>query len=160
MFTLRIEWKYVLKIPFHDRVHEVLHAFLRTSEQGEWTPNEEIPSDAFVLNYRRGRWQRRWFGRGEWLPEPWHSCFGDATRNAGLAPMELRITLRPTPSEVTIGIYHFAYLRGGPTPYQKQQKQADETALAHLVDSEVKALAEYLREVYDLPEPPQIAEAD
>ena len=52
------EWKFTMQIPCVDKSHEVIFAFLRTSEWGEWQADTEKASDSFVLNFRRGRKRR------------------------------------------------------------------------------------------------------
>jgi hypothetical protein len=135
----RIEWTSRIELPSFEHVHDVLHAFLRTSEWGEWESDSESPSDGFVRNYRRGRWKRTF--SGTLAP----------ARFAKLEPktlaMRLLVTLRPSPQDVSISLSHRAFFPAGGLLSTKATQLC-----AQYVKSEVNALAAYLAKAYQLAE--------
>jgi len=144
----RLDWKHQLEMPFADRVHDAILAFLRTSGHGEWKPDEIEESDRFVLHFRRGVWNRSLFGMAKRLiPEP--SWKNDPTRSS----MTLRITLRPSPDSVNIGLFHSLHWTMG---YAENYAKQASDFYTEYVKAEVGALADYLRDFFQLPEPPGI----
>ena len=139
-----IEWRYAFEIPIAEDLHNVLHAFFRTSEHGVWGQDEEESSDAFVLHYRRGEWAKSLFGFGKRLvPAPVTMLTIEA------APMRLNVTLRPSPDLVRVGLqYIFSW--GGHI--------SAETArfVGNGVFEEVKALTAYVTRAYSLPALPDL----
>ena len=78
------EWVSAIQVPQANRLHADLHAFLTTSEQG-WGVDETEVADSSALHYRRGPWERSFFGLGGKLyPAPFH-------RVTSLYPMRLRL---------------------------------------------------------------------
>ncbi|MBS0209597.1 MAG: hypothetical protein JSS27_11660 [Planctomycetes bacterium] len=140
-----IEWQHAFTIPFADNVHDVLKAFLRTSIQGEWRFDESAEIDNFVLHLRRGKWKKSLFG-GLSPAFP--------TNDPKATPMTLRITLRPTSSEVLIRLYHWFHYN---FVEQSQRTAEMEKWYGNYVSREVAELARYLRDFYRLPELPEIA---
>jgi hypothetical protein len=139
-----VEWTYRLHIPLTDDVHKLVHAFFRTSEAGEWKQDEEEPSDALVMRYRRGKWARSLMGMGNRL----NPCSVNVA-SASDAPLRLTVTLRPSPNEVRVGL---RYLLHWPFSVPKRI----ELDVANIVAAEARALAEYMQRCYGLPALPEI----
>jgi hypothetical protein len=136
------EWEFSMEIPNFEKVHNVLHAFLRTSEHGEWVQDDSEKADPFVLYYRRGLWKKSFFGfGGRLVPLDY--------RDARQAPVRLTLTLRPSPQDVSISVrYRFC------TNWTISKKM--EQAIANNVASEVRGLASYLKKFYELPALPDV----
>ena len=149
---LRIEWVYSLNVSPVDSVgiHEVLHAFFRTSEYGEWRADPVAASDSFVLRYLRGRWRRSFFGLGKTLIPS-----GSRTETLENVPLRLAVTIRPAPENYRIGLRYRLVLV---LPWSSSFRRDDEQRIAEATLGEVKALSSYLREVYGWTETPQITQ--
>jgi hypothetical protein len=147
MGCFHIVWNYGIKLPFVEKLHEVLHAFLRTSEQGEWRPDDRKLSDAFVLHYRRGKWKSPHVGT-DLAPDK------IVPDDPASAAMELEIKLRPSPVEISISMCHKLYWDDY-RRHSRTSQASGERQFANRVAKEVKALAAYLQQVYELTETPQ-----
>jgi hypothetical protein len=143
-------WKFSLDVPSSDALHGTVHAFLRTSEHGSWTPDEGKQSDAFVLHYRRGNWN----------PPPsriTHMLAGFGTyeqflRNSGWVgwktpPMQLSVAFRPVPAKSEVKIL-LEYDLGGPDPDLVLKVAASE--LSAQIADETASLARYIQENLEL----------
>lgn len=143
------EWHHSLRIPIVDKPHEVIFAFLRTSEWGEWHPRRGMPGDAFVMHFERGAraFAPNFLGFGSREVTP----YVDTSTPMREVLMLLRVTLRPSPSNVAINLYHTAcfFTSQGKLPYLQQ-------SIHQHIQGEVCELAGYLRECYGLPEVPAI----
>ena len=94
MKTWVIEWASALEVPRCGKIHRILHAFLLASEQGIWTLDGTEKNTPFLLHYRRGPWDRSFFGWGRTMnPAPFN-------RVNSLSPMRLIIELSPLPAEI------------------------------------------------------------
>ncbi|MEQ8786234.1 MAG: hypothetical protein RIC55_08040 [Pirellulaceae bacterium] len=158
MISKLLEWTATIALPPVDKPHEAIHAFLRTSEFGEWQPNPEKESDAFVLNYRRGRPYRKsgFFGIGASLD--WNTPTYPESVPVEQARMFLRVTLRPSPTVLTIRVQHTApvmdhrRMSAGTTEVCERFERQLEKA----VHGESTALRTYLHDYYRLTEPPSL----
>ncbi len=138
--------KRTIVLPLVDNIHQVLIAFLRTSEFGEWLVDEEKQSDHFSMFFIRGNWKKSVFGLGgKRVPGEW-----SAIRSV---PMQLHVSIRPSPQDVTVRLTHTASLRTSDAFYGR-----DKLRLREAVDDEVNSLHAYLRKCYDLPDEPRLIE--
>ena len=64
-----VESSHHFVLPFVEEIHGAILAYCRTSEFGPWTIDAERPSDAFAMNFVRGRWGKGWLG-GRYTPLP------------------------------------------------------------------------------------------
>ncbi len=93
-----VEWASAVDVPRFDRIHELLNAFLRASEQGAWTFDTTEKNNPFVLHYRRGPRERSLFGWGrKMIPAPFK-------RVVSLRPMRLIVELAPSLTQVSLTI--------------------------------------------------------
>jgi len=143
MSTKIVQWRSSITIPFDEGVHNVVHAFLRTSEWGEWIADETAQSDPFVLKYRRGLWRRSLLGSLGLGPRLVHRDWISQGKRA--APMRLTVTLRPSPRDVQIIVRH--YFDAGCAPFFTKAA----SYFSEWVHTEVNGLAYYLAKVYSLP---------
>jgi|SRR4051794_32627942 len=150
-------WRFSLEVPATDVVHGTVHAFLRTSEHGSWTPDDEKPSDAFVLHYRLGTWKAppsrlSYFLTGLGTYEEYVRKSGwDGWKNA---PVHLSVAFRPVPTRGQVKIL-LEYQLSGPDPVVIFQISA--SSLSSLLFEETEFLSNYLRENLDLPALPSVA---
>jgi len=151
-------WKHSFEIPFVENLHRAIHAFLRTSEFGGWEVDETMPSDSYVLNYRRGKA----------TPPPGkfryiiHGAMGETyaayVRRCGWRgwntnPMQLTVRLRPLPADNLIRILVEHSLVG---PHADLMLEIAGIRLSDSIQHEVNALAAYLKHNYQLPALPEI----
>jgi hypothetical protein len=149
-------WKFSINVPAADEVHATVHAFLRTSEYGSWTPDSEKQSDTFVLHYRRGTWS----------PPPSRLSFhltGIGTyeqfvQRSGwdgwkTTPMLLSVSFRPMPSKSQIRIL-LDYQLAGPDPAFVYRIAAGSIVVA--VADEAASLARYVFDNLELPALPTV----
>ncbi len=145
------EIKHTIVLPVVDKVHEVLYSFLRTSDWGEWSQNPEMPSDPFVVHLVRWRSVKRGlFGLGGRQVPP----YTNPSWHPREITMWLKVTVRPSPSAVRVNLFYSfqPFVRGsGKTVL----KQVFGNACKY-VENEVRALAAYLKDCYELPETPAI----
>jgi hypothetical protein len=131
-----VEWASAVDVPRFDRIHDVLNAFLRASEQGAWAFDATEKNAPFVLHYHRGPWDRSLFGWGrKMIPAPFK-------RVVSLRPMRLIVELFPSLTQVSLTIRHQLYLRG---LGKEQVRTAEEARCSDSVKAERNALAAYLR---------------
>ena len=143
------EWVSAIQIPRADKMLADLHAFLTTSEQGVWEVDESEAADPSALHYRRGPWERSFFGLGRRMyPAPFH-------RVTSSYPMRLSVTLRPSAADTTITTCHHLLLRG---LRDEDRREQEERKCWDGVVAEMNALAAYLHKAYNLPSRPRILE--
>lgn len=145
-----IEWnlKYVIRMPIVSEPHAAVFSFLRTSEYGIWEVRHDESSDAFVQHFRRGETYRvrAIFGFGGVEKPLGPGIKGPLDRTF----MELRVTFRPSPDSLTIGLYYSV-----PGVFSLESPVGKR--VTEYVHGEMQALASYLKEFYSLPEVPRIA---
>ena len=106
------------------------------SEQGAWALDATEKNTPFLLHYRRGSWDRSFFGWGRtMIPAPFH-------RVTSLSPpMRLIVELSPLPTEIALTIRHQLYLRG---LKNENDREAEEARCSDSMRAEMNALAAYL----------------
>lgn len=124
-----------------ENIHATLVAFFRTSDEGEWMPDDTAVSDAFCLNFRRGLWSKQFFGQSL-SPQP-------LTGNKDDAPMQLRLLIRPSPVEMRISVEHKVFSR-------RRMNAAQQNLYGFHIAKELVSLSAYLRQVYELPALPLV----
>jgi hypothetical protein len=141
-------YRHVIVLPLLADIHQTLVAFLATSEQGTWQVDPQVPSTPYALHFLRGNWGRAWFGLSSTLSPK--VCDVDATGHniAATRPMKLKITVRPSPSDIRISLLFYVFSM---VAYDDNQQHVD--YWAGRITKEVKELSEYLRKCYGLPEP-------
>ena len=144
----RLTWEHQIEMPFSDRVHDAIYGYLRTSRFGEWKPDESESGDHYVLHFRRGSWMRSLFGIGKKLVPDWRPGMA-----AERAPMTLRVTLRPAPALLVIGLFHSCHRAIDLT--STEAERCFEFLSPH-VRSEVDSLATYLRDCLQLDYAPKV----
>lgn len=145
MSSFGIEWQYVVKLPFQDKLHDAIHAFLRTSDHGEWTADDKEPSDGFFLHYRRGNWRRSLLGFGTALV-PACTSFPESKKTKTI-PMQLQLKVRPGPETIITARYRAFFSYDAKWSWPKELKVAEQR-VADVVRAEIDALLRYLTEVY------------
>jgi hypothetical protein len=134
--TWVIEWTAALEVPRRNKVHEAVNAFLETSREGAWMFDDTEENTPRVLNYRRGPWERSFFGWGNRLiPVPFH-------RVTSLLPMRLVVEVKFLPLEILLTIHHQLFLKG---LKNEKAREAEERRCADSVRAEMDALAAFLR---------------
>lgn len=151
--TVWRSYKTTLVLPFVENVHNVLIAFLRTAEPGEWKADAEYASDQFVMHFIRGKWRKPiLFGRG--IVPAMHELRHDKVVVESV-PMRLKVKLLPSPQDLTITLEHEVYA-----------VNVDSTRLDHpyvpqwdkIIGNEIASLRAYLKKCYDLPDLPRLVE--
>ena len=99
MSDVRDNANYVIVLSTVDRIHEVLVAFLRTSEFRIWSLDESASNDSFVITCIHGDWKKSLLGLGSTLVPG-----NNARRTLAQILMRLQVTIRPSPRDLTIGI--------------------------------------------------------
>lgn len=152
----KYEWKYQLELPLCEAISDVLWTFLRTSEFGEWQIDPTKQPDEFHGYFCRGRAPiistlglfRRENDGGNW-------CNAEPAE----VNLYLRTIARPSPARVVIKtVFHFWgfwTLRGDEEVRHTEREEAA-SRLALYIHEEVKALAEYFCEFYQLPDVPEV----
>ena len=137
----------------------MIHAFLRTSEQGSWEPDGSVPSDAFVLHYRRGEPSPRPHGRlfhyfeGRWGEDYESSVIGSGwAKSVGSPLMQLKVVLRPSSDQVHITLENSLV-----DPHASLLLKAFGDRFQREFQAEVGALVTYLKELLQIPERPEIS---
>lgn len=145
-----------LVLPPVEAVHQVLTAYLRTSELGEWRPNPERESDGFVMHFVRGNWGKSRRGRTVHKEPHWDSS---GRMIPHTAPTQLEVSVRPSPQDaaVLLEFEFFAQVQS----WLFEDKWGQNRYVRHwdaIVREEVAGLREYLKKCYELPDLPLIAE--
>lgn len=155
--TVSRGYKTTLVLPFVENVHNVLIAFLRTAESGEWKVDAENPSDQFVIHFIRGRWRKPiLFGRG--IVPAMHELRHDKVVVESL-PMRLKVKLLPSPQDLTIMLEHEVYAVN--VTEDIWNRKAVEWYVRQwdgLIGNEIASLRAYLKKCYNLPDLPQLLE--
>ena len=141
-----------LSLPPVARIHEVVIAFLRTSETGSWKSDDTERSDHFEMHFFRGNWGRNWLTGGRVPKLPF--LHGDVTEADTIA-MTLRITVRPSPRQLILTCRHTVF---SPVPLSAECFWGPRVMMPaqDVIRQEVETLRGYLRECYDLAETPVI----
>jgi len=150
-------YKTTLVLPFVENVHNVLIAFLRTAESGEWKGDAEKPSDQFVMHFIRGRWRKAFVFAGGMVPAM-HELRKDKVVVESL-PMRLKVKLLPSPQDLTIMLEHEVYAVN--VPEDLCDREAVEWWVHQwdgLIGNEVASLRAYLKKCYNLPDLPRLVE--
>lgn len=133
-----LHYDYSWKLPAVANPHEVAIAFYRTSAWGEWLPDDNEKNDSFALHLKRGT-RKSWVRAVFWDAPP----ANDSSLMKDLS-MSLRLTFRPAPDSVTLGVHY--------SVPQDQGFGVPKRKVRVLIDDEVKGFAAYIQEVYHLPE--------
>jgi len=159
--TVSQSYKTTLVLPFVENVHNVLIAFLRTSEFGEWKVDTEKSGDQFVMHFIRGKWRKPMlFGRGA-VPAMHNMC-GNGELVAETVPMRLDVKLLPSPQDLTITLEH--EIHGVDIPswgLSKVEEARFETYMGQwkrIIVAELANLRAYLKKCYNLPDLPRLVE--
>jgi hypothetical protein len=144
-------------LPPVDNVHQVLTAYLRTSELGDWKLDPDQQSDGFVMHFMRGKWAKSMFGRIK-------PGMADRTSDMQLiprtVPMRLCATLRPSPQDVTIRLDVEVFTEDGISLSDLKREWGQKMFVRQweeMLRQELSGLREYLKKCYDLPELPLLA---
>jgi hypothetical protein len=154
------EFQAQIRLPYLEKVHEVINAYLRTSLNGEWVVDPAHSPDAFIMFFRRG--QRRWdtyfgFG-GRW--NEYEYCLSYLIDPPAL-PVFLKIVIRPSPQSTLLGL-NFTTKPVWPASSSRSQelvaKEQDKvkSMLSSIAHSELHGLREYLQEFYSLQDEPEL----
>lgn len=149
-----------IRLPYVEKIHEVINAYFRTSIQGEWELDTALRPDPFIVRYRRGA--RSWMAglglRGNWTE---YQCVYPSVlaQGKGKFPVLLKIVIRPSPSATQLSL-HFscraAYDAGRKAEFvAADQKRIDEW-LAEIASGDSQGLVDYLFEFYSLQEKPEL----
>lgn len=163
--TISRTYKTTLVLPFVENVHNVLIAFLRTAESGEWKVDAENPSDQFVMHFIRGKWRKPiLFGRG--IVPVMHNLH-KTQLVAETVPMRLKVRLLPSPQDLTITLEHEAYavdvdaaILDYPKAFfdSRRRYECYVPQWNEIIGKEVVSLRAYLKKCYNLPELPNLGE--
>lgn len=154
-----LDWKHSIAIPMAEGVHTVVHAFLKTSEWGEWLVDEEKENDKFVLNFVRGTKLKTdvFMGFGRRLHAPRLTAQNTSPVDVY---MWLRVTIRPSPATLKINIFHSAPNLSVYSFKDKQELEELSRQFLHRmkthITGEITGLCEYLKDCYSLEEIPII----
>jgi hypothetical protein len=135
----------------------MINAFLRTSDHGTWQVDGNLPNDAYVLNYRRGKAS----------PSPpkfarlfrVSGSYEDSVRRSGWANsvasplMALKVTLRPSSEHILVSLENSVT-----DPEARLIEELVGRRFKQEFYAETTALTQYLRELLHIPEPLEITE--
>lgn len=139
-------------LPLAEQIHQVLIAFFRTSEFGEWQ-FEESASDQFSLKFRRGNWKTPLFGNELKSGDPERRQGGIVTPRT--VPMRLSVRIRPAPKEVFVIVEHEVFLRGEQMVLKSEWGAANVRQWDAIVSAELGRLTEYLQKCFEMPSAPK-----
>ena len=145
-------FRHVIALPLVNDIHQTLIAFLSTSDLGTWRVNPCLASTPFVLHFMRGNWKRAWFGFSETLTPGLCDVDSRGVNVPESRPMKLAITVRPSPDQIRLSLLFSVFSLAS---YDKDSAQQYVAYWSDRVAREVKDLSDYLRDCYDLPEPPR-----
>lgn len=143
-------FRHVIVLPPALDVHQTVVAFLATSEHGIWKIDSQAQSTPYVLHFLRGNWKKAWFGLSSRLSPEFCDVDVRGHNVPDTRPMKLRITLRPSPSDVRLSMLFSVF---NVFSYEYEKNQGFVEYWTDRVAKEVKDLSEYLRKSYGLPEP-------
>ncbi len=124
----------------------MIHAFLRTSDLGTWQMDGNLPNDAYVLNYRRGKASpsppkfARFFRVS--------GSYEDSVRSSGWANsvasplMALTVTLRPSSEHILVSLENSVT-----DPEARLIEELLGRCFKNEFFAEVNALTKYLRDL-------------
>ena len=157
------EFTHTLIVPKVDTFHEVLAAFLQTSDQGGWSVDPEQESNQFKCNFIRGNWGTSFFGLGA-KRVPQEPTLRDDKVIVRTQPMRLEIVIRPYQSSLRVRIMYSVFSTEGDEVLRisdtgdKRTKSWDQWIADwhRVVTNEVNDFRNYLQECFGLSEPPKL----
>jgi hypothetical protein len=146
MEASRCSYSRVLSLPPVNSIHQVIEAFLRTSDHGVWN-REGTQGDQFELIFRRGRWRKAFFGN-ELVPQIPDVTPDRRYYEASTRPAVLRILIRPSPKGIRLTLNHTVFF------HEPVHLDAVRQAWADYTLKEVDSMRKYMGEIYELPDVP------
>lgn len=147
MYSCEFSWE--LNLPVGDDIHQAVVTFLRTSSSGIWQQNTDEKSDALVMHFRRGDWGKAVFSKK--LVPGW-------PKRPDLCAMTLRVTVRPTPQDMRIGLHFVACLPSAPTSVVAPiELRKFNNAIELHCAREAEDFANYLHRYYQIELPPKLS---
>jgi hypothetical protein len=157
MTTGPYSWKTSFRLPFTEGVHSMIHAFLRTSEHGTWQVDESMPSDVYVLNYRRGKASQSPPKLARFIRVS--GSYEDSVKRSGWANevasplMVLKVTLRPSHEHIIVSLEHSVT-----DPQARLIEEVVGRRFKQEFYAETIALTQYLRELLQIAGPVEISQ--